>query len=322
MPGITGQGQTYNLPNYHGDLFAATPADTPFLSAIGGLTGGKQAAAKEFEWQGYDLRSADQNTKKEGADAPDAETRVRFNVSNIVQIHQEAIDVSYTRQATQQAYAGLNVGIADNPVINELDWQIQVMLKQVARDVEYSFVSGTYAKPTDNTTARKTRGLLAAIASNVIVKSSDEEHPAPDVAKDDIDSLLQMVYDNGGISEQETATLITNSYQKRKLTAAYATAGSYREQSRTVGGLDLTTIETDFGTLNVMLDRFIPQDTIVVASLEQCAPVFLEIPGKGFLFVEPLAKTGASDRVQLYGEIGLEYGNEKAHGKITGLKAA
>ena len=35
-----------------------------------------------------------------------------------------------------------------------------------------------------------------------------------------------------------------------------------------------------------------------------------------------LAKLGAADRVQLYGEIGLEYGNEKAHGVIRGLPVA
>jgi hypothetical protein len=62
-----------------------------------------------------------------------------------------------------------------------------------------------------------------------------------------------------------------------------------------------------------------PANTVSVVSLEQCAPVFLRIPGKGFLFVEPLSKTGANDAFQIYGEIGLRYGNERAHGKITGL---
>lgn len=317
MAGITGQGQTFNLPNYHGDLFAVTPADTPFLSAIGGLTGGKRAKSTEFEWQGYDLRSAGQNTKVEGAAAPTGEERVRFNVDNVVEIHQEAIEVSYTKLAAVQQYNGSNLGAMDNPVIDELNWQIQQMLKQIARDVEYSFLRGEYQKPADNTTARKTRGLLQAIVTNVIAKAE-----TPDVTKLDIDTLLQKVFDSGGITEQATATLLCNSYQKRKITDAYVTAGNYREQSRTVAGVNVQTIDTDFGTLNVMVDRQMPQDTIVVTSLEQCSPVLLEVPGKGFLFVEPLAKTGASDKVQLYGEIGLEYGNEKAHGKITGLKAA
>jgi hypothetical protein len=32
------------------------------------------------------------------------------------------------------------------------------MLKQMVRDVEYSFMLGVYNKPTDNTTKRQTRG--------------------------------------------------------------------------------------------------------------------------------------------------------------------
>lgn len=81
----------------------------------------------------------------------------------------------------------------------------------------------------------------------------------------------------------------------------------------------MTTIETDFGRLSIMLNRYMPTDTVQVVSLDQCAPVMLEKPGQGFLFSEPLAKTGPSDRAQIYGEISLEYGPEIAHGKITGL---
>jgi hypothetical protein len=53
-------------------------------------------------------------------------------------------------------------------------------------------------------------------------------------------------------------------------------------------------------------------------SLGECSPVYLEVPGKGHFFAEPLAKTGASDDVQLYGEVGLAYGVESSHGILTG----
>ncbi|HWB36612.1 MAG TPA: DUF5309 family protein, partial [Rugosimonospora sp.] len=96
--------------------------------------------------------------------------------------------------------------------------------------------------------------------------------------------------------------------------------GKFVENSRTMAGVNVTTIVTDFGTLNVMMDRMVPQDVIAVASLEQIAPVFLEIPGKGHFFQEPLARTGAQDKTQIYGEVGLAYGNEKSHGQLTGLK--
>ncbi len=71
MPGITGMGPTYNMPNYVGELFSASPEDTPLLSSIGGLTGGDSVGAKLFEWQGFDLRDAQNGRQRlEGADAP------------------------------------------------------------------------------------------------------------------------------------------------------------------------------------------------------------------------------------------------------------
>lgn len=316
MAGVTALGTTYNLPNYTGILHQLTPSDTPFFSAIGGLTGGGQTTSTEFEWQTFDLRTAGQNTKVEGAEPTDAE-RARANVTNVVQIHQESVGVSYSKLGAFGQKSGTNNDLS-NPVNNELDWQVEQMLKQMVRDVEFSFLQGAYQKPVDNTTARQTRGLLAAITTNATV--ADAGAGAADaLTKDYVLDLMQSVYDNGGIMEAETATIIVNSFQKRQLTNIFVTGANYQEQSRNVGGVNVQTIETDFGRVNVMLDRHMPADTLLVASLEQCRPVYLEVPGKGHFFAEPLARTGSKDRTQLYGEIGLEYGNEAAHGKITEL---
>lgn len=315
MAGITGMGNTFNLPNFVGELFEITPTDTPFMSAIGGLSSGKETTSTEFQWQTYDLRDAGQNTAVEGADAPDGSERVRSSVSNIVQIHQETIDVSYTKQAATGNYSGLNIA-GENPVKDELSFQTAIMLKQIARDVEYSFIRGTYQKPSDNTKPRKTRGILEAITTNVITNAE-----AAPLTETMVLDLMQKVWDNGGIKESETATLICNSGIKRALSKIFITDRNYSEQTRSVGGVNLMTIETDFGTVNIMLNRHMPKDQLAVVSLEMCKPVFLNVPGKGHMFVEPLAKTGASDKYQIYGEVGLEYGNEMAHGKITGLEA-
>ena len=392
---ITALGTTYNLPNYTGVLHQLTPDDTPFFSAIGGLTGGGQTTSKEFEWQTFDLRSAGQNTALEGQDAPAAQERVRGSVDNITQIHHETIAVSYTKLAAVGAHSNLGIE-ATNPVRNELDWQVEQMLKQMNRDVEWSFINGVYQKPADNTTARRTRGMIQAITTNVasagtalgsatgaistdsftlsahgllagdqvildtIVGLTGISVDTPyfvvavttntfkvaetkngtgidltgadgtanvtklaTVTKDAIDGLLQTVFDNGGIMESETATLVCGSTSKRGLTDAYANAyGKYTETSRSVGGVNLQTIQTDFGILNIMLDRHMPRHKVMVASLEECMPVYLETPGKGHFFAEPLAKTGATERTQLYGEVGLKYGNERKHGLLTGLVAS
>jgi len=399
MSGITGIGTTFGLPNYHGELLALTPAETPFLTAIGGLSGGGQTTSTAFEWQTYDLRDPSQPANLEGATAPTAQGRARANVSNVVQIHQEKVSVSYSKQAAMGQYATpgsapyRSLDGAVNPVTNELDWQTMQALKTIALDVNWSFINGKQNVPTTNAAARKTRGLIEAVTTNVTSKAA-LTYTGASTATDTItvthalndgdkvvftdtgaatnivagrvyyvvnksttvsfkvaatsggtaitlgtatvslvkpwattldlpvlETFVQGVYDNGGLNG-ETATFLVNSTQKRALSAAYAAAYGKAlpfSGTRNIGGVALDTVLTDFGTFNILLDRHVPQDAIIACSLDQIRPVFLEVPGKGVFFEEPLAKTGASDEVQLYGEIGLDYGNEKAHGVLRGL---
>lgn len=314
MTGVTGQGTTYNLPNYTGDLFLVSKDDTPFLSAIGGLTGGETAGATLIEWQTEDLRDADITRQRtEGAQAPTGEERVRSRVSNVLEIHQEVVELSYTRQATTRMRSTdgeklVTIGTTTMPE-SELKHQIDLSLKQVALDVNKAFITGTYQNPTDNTTPRKTRGLVDAITTNVVAGTGN-------LTEDLVLDTLQKVWEHGGIREGETRTILVGAKMKRALSKVFIKENGYRESSRTVGGVDVQAIETDFGKCNIMLDNDVPSDTLLVVSLEECVPVFLEIPGKGTFFAEPLAKTGALDRVQIYGEIGLKYGAEQHHGKL------
>jgi hypothetical protein len=398
MAGITGLGTTFNLPNYHGELFAVSPTDTPLLSAAGGLGQGGQVSDTLVEWQKYDLRDPEIRPRLEGADAPTAEERVRANVTNRLQIFQEAVSTSYTKQAATERYATLASG-ASNPVTNEHAWQVMQSLKQIARDVNFSFWHGVRNDPADNTTARQMAGLLSVMTSNKIedglvltaatsatdtittgaahglvvgdkvvftsvgasttikvgrgywvqaiptgttLKVSATNGGAAitvgtatglnfygmkvanTVTVDNVNALLQSAYDNGGITDQGTATLFVPSGQKLALTKAYAAAYGQADPlagTRNVGGVAVNTIVTDFGTLNVAIDRAMPADAIAVVSLEQIRPVFLSVPGKGVMFEEELAKTGASEKSQIYGEVGLAYGNEASHGIIRGLFA-
>lgn len=323
MAGITGQGDTFDLPNYTGELFGLTPADTPLLSLTGGLTGGEEVVATVFTWQTYDLRDAsDSRQRLEGADAPTAEARVRASVRNVLEIHQEQLEVSYTKQAAigQIDAVGSSHPNADgthtgsNPVTSEIDWQLSQHIKQIARDVEKSFITGTFQEPANNSTARKTRGLVEAISTNAV-----DGGDTP-LTKDDVLTAMQEAYDSGGLMEDETRTIMLGSTQKRALTEEFINAtDGYRYETRNVGGENVQFIETDFGRLNVVLNRHVPTDVALILSLEEISPVFLRVPGKGHFFTEPLSKSGAADKFQIYGEIGLKYGSERVHAKITNL---
>jgi hypothetical protein len=332
-------------------------------------------------------------TRLEGADAPTAESRVRANVTNRLQIFQEAVTTSYTKQAATERYAALASG-PGNPVRNEHSWQVMQSLKQIARDVNYSFWHAVRNDPSDNSTARQMAGLLSVITTNASVKKAaltgisaatdtatvthdlvaDDKFVFTDVGASttvvpgvaywiksvsttasfkiaatqggtaitigtatmagyplkaantvgvgDVNGMLQSAFENGGITGDGTATLFVPAGQKSRITAAYA--ASYGQanplgSTRNVGGVSVDTIVTDFGTVNVAIDRALPADSLAVLSLEQIQPVFLSIPGKGVLFEEELAKTGASEKSQLYGEIGLAYGNEASHAVKRGF---
>lgn len=405
MGAVSGQGTTFNLPNYHGVLIEVTPSDTPLLSISGGLSGGGETTdTKTFEWQTVDMRDPQDVGRLEGANAPTATARSRSNVTNNVQIFHEAVETSYTKQATTGEYATAGAAPfvaysgAPNPVGSEHSFQVMTSLKQIARDINYSFWYGVKTTPTDNATARKSGGLLPAITSNLLKKKaltvdadSATDTITPDAAHDlvvgsrvvftdvgasalvkgkaywvtsvsttvsfkialtsggsaitvgtavlsyypllaantlavaDVNSLLQSVFENGGIKEQDTAVLLVAPGQRTRLTAAYADANRKADPfagTRDIAGLAVDTIITDFGRLAVVTDRMAPADAVTVVSAEQLAPVFLNIPGKGFLFEEALAKVGSADRSQLYGEIGFKYGNQASHGTYRGFYPA
>ena len=312
MGAVSGLGDSYDLPNYVGELFNVTPNDTPFLSAIGGMTGGKSVTSKQFTWQTVDNAAAAQTAVVEGADPVYAE-RTRSEVTNVTQIMQYGVNVSYTKQAATGNLSGESI-IGNQPVQDELAFQLDMAMKRAARDIEFSFLQGTYVADTDISTARKTRGILEAISTNEVAAAA----AALDQAK--VEDALKQMADSG--APFEMPVIMANSFQKQKLSSIYSSALALAPRDRNIGGVNITTIETDFGQVGIVFDRHLPTDDVVIVDLAFCKPVFLDIPGKGHFFVEPLAQSGAAYKFQVYGEIGLEYGPEQFHAKITNLSTS
>jgi hypothetical protein len=313
---VAGLGLTYNLPNFGGELFTVAPDDTRFLSAIGGLSqgGGVVIGSPEVEWQADVIVDPNLTPALEGADAPAGSNLARGNFSNLVEIYHDAFGVSYTAQAARGLMAGVNNDQA-NPVTNEIAHQTQVKLRQAGIHWNKRLLTGVYHKPADNTTARSTRGLLNAATTNVADLNSAA------LTRVAVLDFLQGVFATHGIISSLQPTILVSATLKRGLTKLFVTDMGYIEQTRNVGGVAVTSIITEFGEINVMLERNVPATTLAFAHLGLCKPVFLLVPGKGFLFVEPLAKTGSTDKYQLYGECGLEYGPEIAHGVMTEVGA-
>ena len=401
MSTISGLGTTYNLPNYTGELLRLTPAETPLLSMSGTLNEeGEITESTVFEWQTESLAATvEQPNILEGAN-PNYQAYVRANVSNVVQIFQRGFQLSYSKIAARQRLAGiaqLGSGVvsigARNPVTDEVAQQTSAHLADIARQIEHTFLRGVFNNPSDNTTARRSRGIITAIvedgqtlfshwgdpASITATASNDQvtwtghglavddvvvftaltggaplatDTPyyvhtvvdannftlaeTPGGAQIDITSnatagtarrglaltkkvvldAVQKVYDLTGINQTAEPTIFVGATMKRALTKLFITDANYREQSREVGGVNLTVLETDFGRINIALNRFMRPHEVLFCHVGLVSPVYLLIPEKGFLFLEELAKTGAASNYQVYGEIGLKYGHPRYHAYI------
>ena len=329
---VSGTGTTYNLPQYHGELFTVAVTQTPFLSAIGGINGAKVIRATRWEWQTIGRRSnSANNVVLEGQDAPDGTAQVKGNVYNVTEIHHSAVELTYSKLAATSQYSGLNVGPEwDEEQDDEYQMRINAELQSIGVDVDLSFLSGTMQVPSDNTTTRKTQGILGAITSNVSANGGTKRDLDPVYINQILKSmrlagapLAPGMNDLNGNPAPRTVFLC-GSDQKLNLTDVYTskTSLSAPNRSMTVAGMAIDTVVTPFGTFGILEDPHMPDGEIAVVDLAVCVPVFTEIPGKGVLFTEPLAKTGAKEKEQIYGEIGLQYGAEKFHGLIKDLNDA
>lgn len=317
MPNITGTGTVWNLPNYAGDLFTADAVNTPILTAIGGLTGGLQTENFEFPTDSqYNFPEAAQPGISETASltAPAAVNIVRTQNTNVTQIFHEKVSVSYVKESNRGRMSGLNTaGQQNNVQTTERDFQVSKALQKIARDIEYTIINGVYQKATSSAEANKTRGLLELCGgdgSTVI--------PAGDAAltKALMQELFKKMFDAGAIFSN--MVIWTNSHQKQIITDLYSVAPT----DRNIGGTNIQQIETDFGNIGIALNRFMPQTAVLAAEMSVIAPVFQPVPEKGNFFYEELAKTGASEEGQIFGQFGLDHGPAFMHGAITGLADA
>lgn len=311
----------WNCPNYVGEVYLIGANKTPFLNMIGGLQEGLVRTVGDFEFtlaQPWSLNSAAQPeiTEDDSLTAPTPENYSRSQDRNTVQIFHKQVSISYAKQSVtgqirvdEIAALGYGHGDAsqDQPIANEKDFQIDANMRQLAIDVDYTFLNGTYQQATGTGVAAKTRGIITGVITNTVDASGAA------LSKDLVDTLLREMAASG--SSFVNPVLFCNAFQKQKLSNIYG----YAPESRNVGGLNINQIETDFAILGVVWAPNIPAGTILIGDVSFCSPVFLPVPDKGVLFYEELNRTGASEKGQVYGQIGLDYGPEEMHGTLENL---
>lgn len=306
-------GTIWNLPNYDGELFSADQINAPLVTIIGGLNGGLQTSNFEFPTASlYELPDASQPaiTEDASATAPAASHIARSQEKNVIGIFHEAIDISYTKLSNGGRLSGINTAGAQNNVNSERDFQIARKLEKIARDFNFTLHNGEYQISTASDVANKSRGMFELIEAT----DSCIDAQGAALSKPLMDQLFLQMFKAGALFSN--IVLFVNGFQKQMLSSIYTVL----PQSRSVGGQNIEQIITDFGNVGIRVDKDVPDSKLGAFEVSVMAPVFCPVPEKGNLFYEPLSKTGAGEKGQLYGQMGLDHGPAFMHGSIKGLK--
>lgn len=304
---------SFGVLNYSGMLFNKGNTRCPLSSIIGGRA--KTTNHVEFvTGQEYTTAGGTQPAISETASltAPEATVVTRTQKTNVTQIFHESVGVSYAKQSNMGTLSGINITNQQENPMNELDFQVAAKMQKVNRDIEFTFVQGTYNKATTDATINKTRGLTEAIESNVIAMASKP------LGLWNIADGVKKVYEAN--APQDGLVLWCDATTMFQINADAVQNGlTVIPAAREINGIKLSSVVTPLGVVYLYLGEFLPKGTALLLNLDVISPVYQPVPGKGNFFLEKLAKTGAGEQYQLFGQIGLDHGPEWYHAKFTGI---
>lgn len=305
-----------NTPNYSGMLFNKGNTKTPFSTMIGAKR--KYTNHTEFvTGQEFETAQGSQPSISEAQSltAPDSSVVNREQKTNVTQIYQESVGISYAKESNMGTLSGLNVaGQQANP-INEEDFQVAAKMAKVGQDIEYTFINGVYHKSTGDTDANQSRGLLNAITSNIL---DADGKPLSFML---VCEALKCIKDSNG--DITNIVLGLDSTSRLQLNAdATANGLTIAESGRDINGIAVDKVITPLGTVYLRDLKYLPAGTIALFDPFIMAPVEQIVPGKGNFFIEELAKTGAGTKKQIFGQMGLDHGPEWYSAKIMNLSTS
>lgn len=302
-----------NTPNFSGMLFNKGNTKTPFSTMIGAHR--KFTNHTEFvTGQEYETAEGSQPdiSEAESLTAPDASVLKRDQKTNVTQIFQESVGISYGKMSNMGTLSGINVaGQQANPVSEE-DFQIAAKMAKIGQDIEYTFLNGKYQKSTSDNVPNKSRGLLNAIESNIV----DADGKMLSFML--LCEAMKCIDDSNG----DTTNLVVglDSTGRLQLNADAAANGlTIVSAGRDINGIAVDQVLTPLGTVYLKTLKYLPTGTVALFDPSIMAPVEQIVPKKGNFFLEELAKVGAGTKKQIFGQIGLDHGPEWYSAKITNL---
>lgn len=268
-----------------------SPMDTLFLNRFG-----KGKATQRYtEWLTDALATAAVNKAVEGND-PDATAQTApARTGNHTQISRKTFRVSETMQATDSVEGATHY-----------DYAMAKAMKELARDMEVSLISGT-GNSGGASTARELTGILSWIATNVTTGTGSGNEALTEAMYND---NLQLCWDQGG---RPNATY-ANAYQKRKISGFTTNVTRNLDASEKKQVAVVQLYDSEFGPMQIFLHRWVPTDTVLNIEDGKFEIGFL----RGVKH-KSLPDNGGGPKGMIEAEYTLKSLQEKASGKIIQL---
>ena len=287
--------KTYDTVGIREDLqnaiYDISPTTTPFMSTIG-----KSTAKNTFhEWQTDSLADVDlTNAKIEGADAVSAVLTPTTRVGNYTQISDKVVQVSTTDDKVDKAGRS-----------TETAYQLAKASAEIKRDMEAILLSDQEKDAGATDAPRKLGGLETWITTNTVNTGGAE------LTEDMLKEAVLKAYNSGG----EPDVLLVSPANKQ-VVSTFAGIAEQRYQApkssptTIIGSADVYL--SDFGSVNVVPDRFLSDDYSFVLDPSMASVAYLR-PFKS----QKLAKMGDSEKHLLNVEYTLVVNNESAHAMMS-----
>lgn len=230
----------------------------------------------------------------EGADSVEDSTTQIDDKYNYTQIWTAEIKVSRSQNAVESYGMGA-----------EYNYQVEKKFAEQLRLLEKTLYHGP-RNAGSSTTARSMGGMTTFITDNTASLSS-----AP-LTQKDLEDKIQACWEDGGMPD----LIICNGWVKRKISSFYAgSVRTRRDEKR--GGVIITDIDTEFGSLGILMDRWCPSDELYIVQSD-----YLGVLPFAPFFDEPLAKDGDYEKGHIVGEYGFVVKNDKSHALLTGISTS
>jgi len=300
--------QFNDLPPAVKGLITLGSKNIPFLRVAGFETGGAVANSMQFEMG--QVESAPTGAQKSLTEdqvvaGVEITSIARASEKNNAQIFQERLSVSYLRQSLTGYLSGLE---GANGEVDPATNQINAHMRKMYADMNFAALRGTKNDAATSGEAWQTGGIITQVTAS----GNKVDAGAAVLAKTMIDELFRVTADGG--AELMNPILWVSATNKQKLSAFFGV----QPTDRTIGGVNITTIATDFGNVGVAYDRTIPNGTILLADMAFVRPVFVPVKGQTVL-MEQLSQSGAAELWQLYSQFGIDFKAAKLHGVLTNI---